>query len=60
MKDILKIFFVFVLGLAIGGGIAGFFIDKFYKNYLANLSAMELSANAMLARHLREGDAEIY
>jgi uncharacterized membrane protein YraQ (UPF0718 family) len=59
MKHILKVLLIFVLGLIVGGGIAGFFVNKFYENRSAQLYALELGKDAMFARLLREGEAEI-
>jgi hypothetical protein len=59
MKNILKVSLIFVLGLLVGGAITGVFIDRFYENYLARLYVIDLSANAMFARQIRQGDAEI-
>lgn len=59
MKTVLKFVLIFVLGLAAGSVATGYLTNMFYRNYMAQIYAMNVSADAMLAQHLKQGNAEI-
>lgn len=55
MKNILKWATIFVLGLVIGGGLAGYFVDRVYRARLAQIYSMQVGADALFAEQLRGG-----
>ena len=59
MKNVLKFILIFVLGLAAGSGITGFAMNKYHRNYMAEIYSMNVGTNAMLAQYLKGGNAEI-
>jgi len=59
MKRILKWAAIFVLGLAIGGGVVGYFVDRVYRARLALFYSSQVAADALLAEQLRFGLAHI-
>ena len=59
MKSILKWAAIFVLGLVIGGGVAGYFVDRVYRARLALFYSSQVAADALLAEQLRGGLAHI-
>jgi hypothetical protein len=59
MKSILKLAAIFVLGLVIGGGVVGYFVDRVYRARLALFYSSQVGADALLAEQLRGGLAHI-
>jgi hypothetical protein len=59
MKKVLIVILIFVLGLAAGSTATGLLLDKFYRGQKAQIYAMNVGANAMLAQFLKEGNGEI-
>jgi len=59
MKSILKLAAIFVLGLVIGGGVVGYFVDRVYRARLALFYSSQVAADALLAEQLRFGLAHI-
>jgi hypothetical protein len=59
MKKVLKFILIFVLGLAAGSTATGLLLDKFHRSHKAQLYAMNVGSNAMLAQFLKEGNQEI-
>jgi hypothetical protein len=59
MKRILKWTAVFALGLAVGCGVTGFAVDKFYRGQMAQMYSWSVGSDALLAQTLREGNAQI-
>jgi hypothetical protein len=59
MKRILKWTAIFALGLAIGGAVTGFGVNRFYRGQMARVYSMGVAVDAMLAQSLREGNAQI-
>jgi len=59
MKNFLKWAVIFALGLAIGGGVTGYVVDRTYRWRLAQIYSMQVGVDALLAQSLREGNAQI-
>ena len=58
MKTALKFSLAFVIGLALGGGIIGYVMNRFLRSYMAETYAMNVAANALLAEFLKGGNAD--
>ena len=59
MKKVLKVVLVFVVGVVAGSTATGLLLDKFHRRHKAQLYAMNVGSNAMLAEFLKQGNGEI-